>query len=292
MGNDANGNGSGGPENPQQIRNVVLVGSASAGKTSLFERLVTARSPGRHCPRRANRLDRAAGRVGDQRPDPRQPAGHPRPSGLRRRGAGRAAGRQRRTVRGVGVRRDRRGHAAAVAGVRGGRDAPRRRGDQARAGPGRLRRDGGPLPAGVRRRPAGRHPAALRPQPGPPGQPASPHGGRLRRRHAHRSRAGRGGGSADRGAARSADGVDHRRSPRTRSCWSGTSTARTSSSRRWPPTCAPRSPPRGSSRWWPRTRRPGWASRSCTSCSSTASRHRTPRPCRRCRPRRARTSAR
>ena len=48
MGNDANGTGSGGPDNPQQIRNVVLVGSASAGKTSLFERLVTARTPGRH----------------------------------------------------------------------------------------------------------------------------------------------------------------------------------------------------------------------------------------------------
>src|SRR5215212_866873 len=48
MANDANGTGSGGPENPQQIRNVVLVGSASAGKTALFERLVNARTPGRH----------------------------------------------------------------------------------------------------------------------------------------------------------------------------------------------------------------------------------------------------
>jgi len=48
MANDANGTGSGGPENPQQIRNVVLVGSASAGKTALFERLVSARTPGRH----------------------------------------------------------------------------------------------------------------------------------------------------------------------------------------------------------------------------------------------------
>ena len=48
MGNDANGTGSGGPDNPQQIRNVVLVGSASVGKTALFERLVSARVPGRH----------------------------------------------------------------------------------------------------------------------------------------------------------------------------------------------------------------------------------------------------
>ena len=48
MGNDATGTGSGGPESPGQIRNVVLVGSASAGKTSLFERLVGARTPGRH----------------------------------------------------------------------------------------------------------------------------------------------------------------------------------------------------------------------------------------------------
>jgi elongation factor G len=49
MGNDANvAAGPRGPESPQQIRNVVLVGSASAGKTALFERLVNARTPGRH----------------------------------------------------------------------------------------------------------------------------------------------------------------------------------------------------------------------------------------------------
>ena len=48
MGTEANGSSSGGPATPQHIRNVVLVGSASAGKSSLFERLVTARTPGRH----------------------------------------------------------------------------------------------------------------------------------------------------------------------------------------------------------------------------------------------------
>lgn len=37
-----------GPLSPQQIRNVVLVGPAGAGKSSLFERLVSARTPGRH----------------------------------------------------------------------------------------------------------------------------------------------------------------------------------------------------------------------------------------------------
>ena len=48
MGNEANGAGPVGPTTPQQIRNVVLVGPASAGKSSLFERLVSARTPGRH----------------------------------------------------------------------------------------------------------------------------------------------------------------------------------------------------------------------------------------------------
>jgi elongation factor G len=48
MGNEANGSGLGGPTTPEQIRNVVLVGPAAAGKSSLFERLISARVPGRH----------------------------------------------------------------------------------------------------------------------------------------------------------------------------------------------------------------------------------------------------
>jgi elongation factor G len=48
MGNEASGSGQGGPTTPEQIRNVVLVGPAGAGKSSLFERLVSARTPGRH----------------------------------------------------------------------------------------------------------------------------------------------------------------------------------------------------------------------------------------------------
>ena len=48
MGNEAGGSGTSGPTTPEQIRNVVLVGPAAAGKSSLFERLISARTPGRH----------------------------------------------------------------------------------------------------------------------------------------------------------------------------------------------------------------------------------------------------
>ena len=40
--------GAGEPRSPEQIRNIVLVGPAGAGKSALFERLIAARSPGRH----------------------------------------------------------------------------------------------------------------------------------------------------------------------------------------------------------------------------------------------------
>ena len=75
-----------GADDPQQIRNVVLVGSASAGKSSLFERLVTARTPGRH-----TRGEPAASTCSEPpraaRRRLRQPARHPGSPRLRGRGA-------------------------------------------------------------------------------------------------------------------------------------------------------------------------------------------------------------
>ena len=48
MGNGADRSGRFGPASPEDIRNVVLVGPAGAGKSALFDRLVVARTPGRH----------------------------------------------------------------------------------------------------------------------------------------------------------------------------------------------------------------------------------------------------
>jgi elongation factor G len=48
MGNGVDSGRQHGPQSPEHIRNVVLVGPAGAGKSTLFEGLISARTPGRH----------------------------------------------------------------------------------------------------------------------------------------------------------------------------------------------------------------------------------------------------
>ena len=48
MGNGADSGRQHSPQSPEHIRNVVLVGPAGAGKSTLFEGLISARTPGRH----------------------------------------------------------------------------------------------------------------------------------------------------------------------------------------------------------------------------------------------------
>jgi len=68
------------PRTPEQIRNVVLVGPAGAGKTLLFERLVAARTPGRHTrgePRPSHLLGAASVSSGDLTINLIDTPGHP-----------------------------------------------------------------------------------------------------------------------------------------------------------------------------------------------------------------------
>ena len=192
-------------DRPEKIRNVALVGHSGSGKTTLVEALLAATgtitragtvADGNDGQRfrsgrgRPAALGRPGGLPAAPRRHRRQPPRHPGLPGLHRRAAGRAAGRRRGAVRGVGGRRHRPDHLDAVGGVRGARHAARGRHHPAGRPAGLLRRlrsrpasgvfggaDGQAvlplyLPVGARARDGA----------GGPGRPAEPPGLRLRGR--------------------------------------------------------------------------------------------------------------
>ena len=228
---------------PDRIRNVVLVGHASAGKTTLVESLlVTTGAIGRAgrvedastvCRPRERRAPAGSlGLPGRRLDRPRrrqdQPGRHPRARRLRRGGARRPAGGRCRPVRGLRGGRRRRCHPDALGGVRGRRDAARSGAQPHRPATGRRRGGPGDLPAGLRRGRAAALPAGAGRcrAAGRAARAALPDRGRLLRgqagrdsrgRRAARRRSRRPGPRWSRGSSRS---------PRTTPCSSAGSPAR------------------------------------------------------------------